>query len=71
MILAIRFICIVKKVEKTCTFTQKWFEHLLPVTFYLVTVTEFDSKCARGMKEQLLKIQVLMFYPLGENSEKP
>ena len=30
------------------------------------------SKCARGMNKQLLKQrQVLLFYSLGKNSEKP
>ena len=29
---------IVEKVEKTCTFTQKWLDHLLLMTSYLVTI---------------------------------
>ena len=29
-----------KKVEKTCTFTQKWFDHLLLMTLYLVTIVK-------------------------------
>ena len=61
---------LLKKIEKTCTLTQKWFERLLLMTSYLVTI-ETDHhwtwlKCPRGMNEQ-----VLMFYPQGENSEKP
>ena len=48
-----------EKVGKTCTFTQKWLDHLLLMTSYLVTIktdiTDLDSKCARGMNEQLLK----------------
>ena len=39
VILATRFICIVKKkLKKTCTFTHKWLEHLLVMTSYLVTI---------------------------------
>jgi len=54
MILATRFTFIVEKVEKTCTFTQKWLDHLLLMTSYLVTIAT-DHHCARGMNEQLLK----------------
>ena len=40
MILATRFTFIVEKknLKKTCTFTQKWLDHLLLMTSYLVTI---------------------------------
>ena len=38
MILATRFTFIAEKIDKTCTFTQKWLERLLPMTSYLVTI---------------------------------
>ena len=48
-----------KKLKKTCIFTQKWLDHLLLMTSYLVTIATdhhlLVSKCARGMNEQLLK----------------
>ena len=49
MILAPRFTFIVEKVEKTCTFTQKWLEHLLVMTSYLVTIeTDLTQKAHEG-----------------------
>ena len=38
MISATRFSFIVEKVEKTFNFTQKWLDHLLLMTSYLVTL---------------------------------
>ena len=29
---------LLKEVEKTCIFTQKWFDHLLLMTSYVVTI---------------------------------
>ena len=29
---------LLKKVEKTCTYTQKWLDHLLLMTSHLVTI---------------------------------
>ena len=56
MILATQFTFIV---EKTYTFTQKWLDHLLLMTSYLVTIAmtiaELVSKCVRGMNKPLLK----------------
>ena len=55
MILATRFTFIVERsLKKTCIFTQKWLDHLLLMTSYLVTIAT-DHHCARGMNEQLLK----------------
>ena len=40
-------------------FHSKWLDHILLMTSYFVTIeltiTELNSKCARGMNEQLLK----------------
>ena len=49
-----------KEVEKPCIFTQKWGDHLVLMTLYLVTIVnghhfKLASKCARGINEQLLK----------------
>ena len=45
-----------KKLIKTCTFTQKWLDHLLLMTSYLVTIaTDNHWTRVRGMNEQLLK----------------
>ena len=55
MILATIFSFIVKKVKKTCIFTQKWLDHLLLMTSYLVTI-ETDNHltclkiCARDKR---------------------
>ena len=38
MILATRFTFIVKEVEKSCTFTQKWLDQMLLMTSYFVTL---------------------------------
>ena len=36
---------LLKKVEKTCTFTQKWLDHLLLMTSYLVTIEVLTQMC--------------------------
>ena len=39
MVLAKRdLLFLLKEIEKTCVFTNKWFGHLLPMTSYLVTI---------------------------------
>ena len=38
MILAQDLLLLLKKVEKTCIFKQKWLDHLLLMTSYLVTI---------------------------------
>ena len=38
MILTTRITFIAEKGEKTCIFTQKWFDNLLLMTSYLVTI---------------------------------
>ena len=64
-----------KKSKKTWTFSQKSPDHLLLMTSYLVTI-EIDhywtwlKMHARDERTATEKNQVLMFYPLGENSEK-
>ena len=54
MILATRFTVLViveKSEKKACNFTQKWLDHLLLMTSYIVTIetdiTELDFECAR------------------------
>ena len=69
MILVTRFTFIVEKVEKTCTFTLKWLDHLQLMTSYLVTI-EIDHHFwtslkmrARGMNKPLLKTSVADVLP--------
>ena len=38
MILTTRFTLLLKEVRKTCIFTEKWLDHLLLMTSYLVTI---------------------------------
>ena len=48
-----------KEVKKTYIFTEKWLDHMLLITSYLVTIAtdhQLVSKCVRGMNEQLLKM---------------
>ena len=65
-----------KSRKKTWTFSQKSPDHLLLMTSYLVTI-EIDHYWTwlkmreRDERTATEKNQVLMFYPLGENSEKP
>ena len=49
MILATRFSVIVKKkLKKTCIFTQKWLDHLLLMTSYLVSIaTDHHLTCLK------------------------
>ena len=58
MILAQNLLLLLKNVEKTCTFTQKWLDLLLLMTSSLVTIeTEHHWTWLkmRGMNEHLLK----------------
>ena len=49
-----------KEVKKTYIFTEKWLDHMLLITSYLVTIataiTKLVSKCVQGMNELLLKM---------------
>ena len=69
------YFCCWKKLNKTCIFTQKWLDHLLPMTSYLITIaTDHHWPCqnvCEGWTNSYWKRQVLMFYPLGKNSKKP
>ena len=38
MILATRFTFTVEEVEKTCSFTKNWLDHLVLMTSYFVTI---------------------------------
>ena len=76
MILATRFICIVKKSRKNVYFRSKvaW----TPPTYDVLsrnhrnwTSLNLTQNVREGWKNSYWKHQVLMFYPLGENSEKP
>ena len=66
MILATRFTVIV---EKTCTFTQKWLDHLLLIVSYLITIETDNYWTWLKMHVRDEQTQMLLFYPLGENSE--
>ena len=49
MIIASRLL-LLKEVEKTCIFPQKWLDHLLLMTSYLVTIcieTDHHSTCLK------------------------
>ena len=73
MILVTGFNSIVQKSWKTCTFTQKRLDHLLPRTSYLVTIETDDHWTWLKMHSRDERIdtenirhQVLMFYPVGK-----
>ena len=72
-----KLLLLLKKVDKTFTFTQTWLDHLLFMTSYLVTIKNNHSNwpslnlsqnVREGWTNSYWKRQVLMFYPLGKPS---
>ena len=71
MILATRFTFIVEKIWKACTFTQKWLDHIDVISRNQRNWPSLNwtQNALEGWTNSCWKHQVLMFYPLGKNSE--